>query len=87
MTEQIRTIHPQAGDGPRADYQMTEGEIAKFCAGCDSLQSDNSCVGGSNDQGRYARRQWCGWASTNGERGFMTGDGFERSKQLVVNPQ
>lgn len=64
---------------PRREFRLpvTEGKIALFCQGCDYLQTDNICWRvGANNQGRYARRQWCGWSMQRGVSGEMMAEGF-----------
>lgn len=83
--EPTRTITPKMHDlGPIGvilgisgpTYQVAESRIAEFCGGCDYLGPDNVSRVGSNNQGRYVDREWCGWASVDGVRGQMTREGF-----------
>lgn len=81
-----RTVTPRFQDYAVAAFdgvsiapsrQVAESRIADFCGGCDKLNADNVCdLVGSNDQGRYVDREWCGWASVDGVRGQMTKEGF-----------
>lgn len=58
--------------------EIAEDAVQKFCAGRDALKATGVCrVAGTNDQARYAAREWCGWATVNGVRGAMTAEGFE----------
>lgn len=56
------------------DYEVeatvAESKITKFCKGCDNFKGEGiPCkTVGSNDQARYAVRNWCGWATVNGKR-------------------
>ncbi len=66
------------GDSPYVTKEISEDEIAKFCKGCDSYRENQPCaLAGTNDQARYAARQWCGWASQKSVSGQMTTEGFK----------
>lgn len=80
-TTEDRMLAVVAGKEIPVVTDVPESSIAKFCAVCENLQSNNVClVVGANDQGRYLLRKWCGWASVNRQRGQMTRDGFISSK-------
>ncbi len=58
--------------------EVAEDLIEEFCSGCDNLQLNGICARVSpNNQGRYAAREWCGWASVDNVRGQMTSEGFK----------
>lgn len=86
MTEQKnRSVEPEfqdyfhavlTGSAVRLNTTVPEAKVATFCKGCDSLKADGVCRLGANDQGRYAIRGQCGWASEKGVRGEMTDEGF-----------
>lgn len=49
---------------------IAESKITSFCKGCDNFKGEGiPCRKvGSNNQARYADRNWCGWATVNGKR-------------------
>lgn len=55
---------------------IDESKITAFCKGCDNFKGEGiPCeTVGSNDQARYAVRNWCGWATVNGVRTVITGE-------------
>lgn len=59
---------------------LTGEQINRFCGPCDNFGPDGVCVLGRQDQTRYVAREWCGWASVNGNRGTMTDTGFKTGK-------
>ena len=44
-------------------YKETK-EVAEFCSVCDFYEPGKPCkIVGEDDQARYVRRDWCGWAN------------------------
>ncbi len=58
---------------------IPESKITAFCKPCDHFKGEGiPCpIVKSDDQARYALREWCGWASVKGVRGEMTAKGFK----------
>lgn len=52
-------------------------QIDEFCGKCDRYKGEDPCSVGFGNQTRYVARQWCGWASVNGQGCHMTKDGIE----------
>ena len=52
------------------DKSIAESKITTFCTGCDFFQGEGiPCkIVGSNNQARYAVRNWCGYANIGGKR-------------------
>lgn len=87
MTEQeptgVRKVIAKIGDLygnlliGKLGTEVTEAQVADFCAGCGHLQSDGICEFGKDSQTIYVARNWCGRASIDGQRGGMTSEGFK----------
>ncbi|MCL5409494.1 MAG: hypothetical protein M1607_01380 [Patescibacteria group bacterium] len=57
---------------------ITRKQIAEFCSTCDFYRGSLPCrLVGLDDQTRYVARQWCGWASSQGQNGQMSYEGFK----------
>lgn len=60
-----------------SDEQITESEIAAFCAICDQLNRSNICIScGPSRQAKYALTNFCRWSFVDGSHGIMTKKGF-----------
>lgn len=56
---------------------IKRGQIDDFCSKCDNYKGAEPCAVGFGNQTRYVARQWCGWASVNGQRCYITKNGIE----------